>query len=102
LRGSREGAEAVSLRWSPLFLTYGDLISGPVSLLVSSWKEYAEKWDMHPTHNKALSSAYDVDLVSTIQIDDLHEGDAAYRRCGLLLNHKLGRVYQKGNRRPSS
>ena len=28
---------------------------------------------MHTTHNKALSSAYDVDLMSTIQIDDFHE-----------------------------
>jgi hypothetical protein len=54
---------------------------------------------MHPTHNKALSSAYDVDLMSAIQIDDLHEGDAAYLRCGLLLNHRLGRVYHNGNRR---
>ena len=54
---------------------------------------------MHPTHNKALSSAYDVDLMSTIQIDDLHEGDAAYLRCGLLLNHGFGRAYQNGNRR---
>jgi hypothetical protein len=41
---------------------------------------------MHPTHNKALSSAYDVDLIRMIQIDDLYEGDAAYLRCGLLLN----------------
>jgi hypothetical protein len=57
---------------------------------------------MHPTHNKALSSAYDVDLMSAIQIDDLHEGDAAYLRCGLLLNHKLERVYQKGSRHPFS
>lgn len=54
---------------------------------------------MHPTHNKALSSAYDVDLMSTIQIDDFHEGDAAYLRCGLLLNHRLGGVYQNRNRR---
>jgi len=71
----------------------------PVSLLVSSWKEYAEEWDVHIVHSKAISSAYDVDLMSMIQIDDLHEGDAAYLRCGLLLNHRLGHVYQNGNRR---